>query len=375
MNTGQLLIKREEIYDKVWSKPMIHLCKEYGLSDNGLRKICRKLNVPLPAPGYWQKLQYGKAIKQPSLPEFDGVKEVIIYKKTEIPIIDKEFHSKIQLMIAQEQLPENQVKVSKTLEKPHPWVVKAKKAMQPDDPYRYEKCLTSRRESLDIFVSPANLNRALCIMDALIKALETRKHKVFINTDKNTTSVDILGQVLDITLRENLKCTITEDRFGPKNSLIPNGDLVLRIRNDLGYYRTRWTDGKEQKLEDKINSFIEGLYKAVLWEREFDLKREREHREWEEKRRKQEETRKLKEQEQAKLNNLKKNAADWHQSRTLRAYIKAATNTYIANSGKIEPGSDFEKWQTWANQQADRLDPLVESQPSILDHKIDEDLY
>jgi len=38
-------IKREELYEEVWSTP---LCAKYGLSDNGLRKVCKRLNVPVP---------------------------------------------------------------------------------------------------------------------------------------------------------------------------------------------------------------------------------------------------------------------------------------------------------------------------------------
>lgn len=37
-------ISRKELYDLVWSKPMSTLAKEYLISDNGLRKICKKFN-------------------------------------------------------------------------------------------------------------------------------------------------------------------------------------------------------------------------------------------------------------------------------------------------------------------------------------------
>lgn len=40
---------REQLYEQVWSVPIWTLCEQYGLSDNGLRKICRRLNVPVPA--------------------------------------------------------------------------------------------------------------------------------------------------------------------------------------------------------------------------------------------------------------------------------------------------------------------------------------
>jgi hypothetical protein len=51
------LFTRKQLYELVWSKPMTQLAKEFGLSDNGLRKICKKYDIPLPNMGHWQKLE------------------------------------------------------------------------------------------------------------------------------------------------------------------------------------------------------------------------------------------------------------------------------------------------------------------------------
>lgn len=59
---------RTELYTLVWSKPMIHLAREFGLSDVGLRKICVKHSIPTPPLGYWAKLAHGKPVKQTPLP-------------------------------------------------------------------------------------------------------------------------------------------------------------------------------------------------------------------------------------------------------------------------------------------------------------------
>ena len=42
---------------------MSKLALEYNLSDNGLRKICKKHEIPLPLLGHWQKIQYNKEVK------------------------------------------------------------------------------------------------------------------------------------------------------------------------------------------------------------------------------------------------------------------------------------------------------------------------
>ena len=53
---------REDLYEKVWSQPMRKLSKEYGMSDVGLAKICKKLGVPLPGRGYWAKTAARRAV-------------------------------------------------------------------------------------------------------------------------------------------------------------------------------------------------------------------------------------------------------------------------------------------------------------------------
>ena len=65
----QQVLTRNDLYDMVWSEPMTALSKKYNVSDTGLRKICKRLNIPLPKLGHWQRIQYGKKIIRQPLPE------------------------------------------------------------------------------------------------------------------------------------------------------------------------------------------------------------------------------------------------------------------------------------------------------------------
>ena len=38
---------RQELYEKVWQFPLRKLAVEYDISDVGLAKVCRKLEIPL----------------------------------------------------------------------------------------------------------------------------------------------------------------------------------------------------------------------------------------------------------------------------------------------------------------------------------------
>lgn len=48
---------------------MTTLAKEWGLSGRGLAKACRRMKVPVPPRGYWQKLKAGKRVSWPKLPD------------------------------------------------------------------------------------------------------------------------------------------------------------------------------------------------------------------------------------------------------------------------------------------------------------------
>jgi hypothetical protein len=61
---------REALYEKAWQQPMQKLAKEFGISDVGLAKACKKLFVPVPGRGYWAKKAAGQKMgaKPPLLP-------------------------------------------------------------------------------------------------------------------------------------------------------------------------------------------------------------------------------------------------------------------------------------------------------------------
>jgi hypothetical protein len=63
-----ITFQRAALYEEVWSEPLPTLAKKYGLSDNGLRKICKALSIPLPAAGYWAKRAAGDPAPRTALP-------------------------------------------------------------------------------------------------------------------------------------------------------------------------------------------------------------------------------------------------------------------------------------------------------------------
>ena len=57
-------LTREALYELVWTTPLPALAARWGLSRNGLAKICDRLLVPYPGRGYWNT----QRAERPSLP-------------------------------------------------------------------------------------------------------------------------------------------------------------------------------------------------------------------------------------------------------------------------------------------------------------------
>ena len=67
-----LVVSRKDLYARVWATPMSQLAASYGVSGNGLAKICGRLKVPCPPRGYWAKKAAGKRVVQYQLSEPDA---------------------------------------------------------------------------------------------------------------------------------------------------------------------------------------------------------------------------------------------------------------------------------------------------------------
>lgn len=63
----------------------------------------------------------------------------------------------------------------------------------------------------------------------------------------------------------------------------------------------------------------------------------------------------LRKEEEARIEVLYNEVSDWYMAEHIRAYIKALKDKH----GEITPGSELDKWTTWASKQADRLDSLA----------------
>jgi len=371
-------VDREELYQKVWSQPVFQVAKEYGLSDVGLAKICRRLKVPLPGVGYWQQKRAGMKVKKRPLPRLrTNQHESTITLQIEKLPIDEEQYAEAHKMIDFENRPENRICAPFDSENFHPLVKRAEESLRNARCDDHGILRPRRRKCLSIHVSPDSLDRALQIMNTLLKALEARNIKVTIgHTPKCSTLVSVLGEVLEIGLEEFLVRSERQPKTArekekmemwpwpkrPQYIYGPSGRLVLKIKEFASNgIRKAWADGKIQKVENCLNKFILGLIKLALNKRSSKIEAENRRLEWLECQRRQEEACRRREEEEAKVKSLMNEVDAWHKSERIRTYLEAVRNSSKTKGVELLPESALYLWLQWANQYADRIDPLVKT--------------
>ena len=65
---GVIRVGRRELYERVWTTPMVAVCRDYGISNVGLAKVCKRHKIPCPPRGYWARKHSGQAVRRTPLP-------------------------------------------------------------------------------------------------------------------------------------------------------------------------------------------------------------------------------------------------------------------------------------------------------------------
>jgi hypothetical protein len=77
---------RKELYELVWSTPIVQLAEQLGFSDRGLAKVCERHQIPVPGRGHWARLAAGKnPTRTPLWPVADKALQSVYLNQSPIP--------------------------------------------------------------------------------------------------------------------------------------------------------------------------------------------------------------------------------------------------------------------------------------------------
>ncbi len=379
-------LKRSELYQIVWQEPMSRLAKRFAISDVGLAKICRKHNIPRPPRGYWAKKQHGQKPRQTPLRKANRDEEIQL-RDPSYATATSGLTENVMAHIEAEKAKEIPITVAETLRGAHDLVSGSNAELQSARTSNDGFIVRPEKPILDITVSKASLRRALLMMDAIIKALEERGYDVMPGPTAKILEANVRFSIFE-TLETKKEPAEDHDLEGPydfghsryNEKRFPSGRLVLKINEGGSYWlggaRHTWKDTDKSKLESRLNGFVAGLIEvaARIKQHEDEQKKRQELARQEEARRQEQsrqlaEKRKLYKAEQSRVELLLEQAENWRNSKLVRELVEAVRLVHSQN-GTREIGPDTASWMEWALKQADRLDPLSPSPPSILDEKL-----
>ncbi len=391
MPDDQVTYRRIELYEQVWKESVQKVARAYGISDVWLAKICRRLSVPRPPRGYWIRKRSGwndKPLPLTPLPEGKPA-EITVPRRRQ-----QAFLSRLLRPEGGEETPRPKppvIEVPARLDRPHKLVAEAARLLRGrDSSDGYVSCWSV--SCLKIVVTKTHLGRALRIMDALLKALEGRGYRVEVTralsreeadraryTDEpsNVTRALVASEWIQFGIfeKQTMARETKEPPKGMKGQALEawmlsnrptiryeaNGHLELSILNcdGLGVRRT-WRDGKHKQVEEYLGAFVANFEVVAEANKQLRLERERQHREWEEKRRLEEEARARAREEAEREKRFEDKLARWRLARDTREYVREVRALVAAGNGTIEEGSPLHRSLKWAEEFADRVDPVAE---------------
>lgn len=162
---------REELHQLVWSKPMIKVAEQFGVSGSHLARVCSILRVPRPERGYWAKLGAGKATPvRPLPPALPG--DLVEWSKGQA--LDVASATKESLTI-----PSHRRSSKERAAGEHALIHGARTHFENGRPVEEGAYLRPFKKALvDITTSKAGLDKALALASEFFKALESEGYRV-----------------------------------------------------------------------------------------------------------------------------------------------------------------------------------------------------
>jgi hypothetical protein len=358
---GPVDVSRDELYRQVWQTPMSRLAVQYGITGNGLAKICDRLNVPYPPRGYWAKKAAGKRVATYRLPPAqDDTPQRVTIRPTPPPASPPEPSAEVRAKVETARAEAASITVPARLLRPHPIIAHWLAEPRHPDPWTRKPATSGAVDATE--------RRRYRILDALLKAMEKRGGKAK-EGDRRDLYIDMQGEKIELQLREKHKqvrrpLNDSEKRWasahdkGWRQELQPTGNLVLTIRTHLpGNLRTEWLESDAKPIESALPEIVATFVAAAPL-----LAEQRRRREEAERQRLIAEQRRYEEEQRQKLDNnrwrrfveLARQRRDAEAAHAFLAAVKAAN----INPEQEVAGNSIADWIAWAERRLAHADPL-----------------
>jgi hypothetical protein len=360
-------VSREELYALVWKTPMNRLAADFGLSGNGLAKICARLDVPVPPRGYWAKKDAGKPVVAYRLPpQKQGVPSQADIRPTPPvkPVPAEERQTRDVAVKAAEA-----VTVPEATDRLHPmvraWFAEHKREQK-------ERAQENRRARREVFGWSRPLLADLMERDLYRFRVTSVVFRAVEAAGGQVVKAPVTGKVTFRVGEHDIACSIVEKLYRPlkvpegeawtawpdhhQAGLHSSGFLRVTITTYLEGRQKQWIENDKQKIGDVLSE-IAG---AVIAGGAFLERREREHEEAACRRREEEQRRlellRQREAEERRWQRFTKAASDWEEHGRLLAFLAELKRRLPSEAPETQEA--LRKRIEWAEDHATNLDPL-----------------
>ena len=364
-----MTLSREDLHRLVWETPMIRLGERFGISGNGLAKICRRLDIPYPPRGHWAKKAAGHKVMTVPLPAAQSNTPASVRISPTEPegLVDP--NSPVQQALDNARNKAASFHVPERLSRPHviiaEWLAdherRKQEAKREHDPWRRK------------LVQPADFSeqdrRRHRILDTLFKELERQGSRI-IQGAYRALAAEVAGEKIEFELREKQKQVrrpLTEkerqwetwNRSGMKQELQPSGFLVFVFKTYLvGSLRREWLEKAGKPMEELLPEIIATFIAAgplLAEQRRVREEQARLHAIAEQRR---EQERQKRKQDQNRWRRLVQIAGAWREVEVARDFIAAMRALPAPEREQLIDGQPFEEWLLWAEQHLESANPL-----------------
>ncbi len=216
---GQIVLSRAELYQRVWSMPVLRLAQEFGVSDVALAKACRRRNVPLPPRGYWARRAVGQSVLPtalpPPLPAHD--RPVVFRSKPSVTAPQPRARAEVKPPI----------KSAPAAPSLHPVADRVRKALLLSKPHACGRVRIQDTGLPHIVASPRQASQVAYFVDSLIA--EARRKQIDVAVAPGTT------RPLEFRRgKQSVQFYIEEElRARPGRDLSPSGRLTFQLAVQL----------------------------------------------------------------------------------------------------------------------------------------------
>lgn len=186
--TPRPVMTREELHRLVWAKSLEAAAVDLQMSAAGLRKVCRRHGIPVPTASHWDKAERPRP---PPLPPHSGSQYVPFNATSRKPPAD--------LVAKREVAKAALVGGPNSTRAAHPCVRTTAAALSAAIPDRRGALVVGGANLASVSVSPELAERALKMLDAIIRTAERLGHTLVARTDSSALLIDAVLVPFSIT--------------------------------------------------------------------------------------------------------------------------------------------------------------------------------